>query len=218
METAVLDACVLFRGGVQDFLLWVAEAGVFSPVWSTTIHEEWIKSRRAKFGDPLSRLEHARRQMEQAFPGANFDPDPTALNTVPYPTREMAVIISDDGLRLGCDGGGNHVDIIRVGYVLTQEAAAQLYAPFLSTISRVPCRMAPGRAADAALSKLEARVVGEGANLLVIETKSQGEFLFKERHGSLWLANPVQVYLDLLRSGGRAPEVAEHLRRERIGV
>jgi len=29
--------------------------------------------------------------------------------------REMGVIISDDGLRLGCDGGGNHVDIIRVG-------------------------------------------------------------------------------------------------------
>ena len=30
METAVLDACVLFRGGVRDFLLWVAEAGAFS--------------------------------------------------------------------------------------------------------------------------------------------------------------------------------------------
>jgi hypothetical protein len=105
-----------------------------------------------------------------------------------------------------------------VEYVLTQEAAAQLYAPFLSAISRVACRMAPGRAADATLSELEARVVSEGANLLVIETKSQGEFLFKERHGSLWLANPVQVYLDLLRSGGRAPEAAEHLRRERIGV
>jgi hypothetical protein len=102
--------------------------------------------------------------------------------------------------------------------VITQEAAAQLYAPFLSTISRVACWMAPGRAANAALGKLEARVVTEGANLIVIETKSQGEFLFKERHGSVWLANPVQVYLDLVRSGGRAQEMAEHLRRERIGV
>jgi len=109
-------------------------------------------------------------------------------------------------------------DAFNVEYVITQEAAAQLYAPFLSTISRVACRMPPGRDAEAALSKLEARVVTEGANLLVIETKSQGEFLFKERYGSVWLANPVQVYLDLLRSGGRAPEAAEHLRRERIGV
>ena len=66
---------------------------MFSPVWSTTIHEEWIKSRRAKFGDPLSRLEHARLQMEQAFPGANFDPDPTALNTVSLPdTNDVHVV------------------------------------------------------------------------------------------------------------------------------
>jgi hypothetical protein len=102
-------------------------------------------------------------------------------------------------------------------YVITQEAAAQLYAPYLSAMSRVACRMAPGHA-DTALSKLDAREVTEGANLLVIETKSEGEFLFKELHGSMWLANPVQVYLDLLRSGGRAKEAAEHLRRERIGV
>jgi hypothetical protein len=103
-------------------------------------------------------------------------------------------------------------------YVITQEAAAQAYAPFLSTISRVACRMSPGPAANAALSRLEARVVTEGANLIVIETKSQAEFLFRERHGLMWLANPVQVYLDLLRAGGRAQEMAEHLRRERIGV
>jgi len=35
VEIAVLDACVLFRGGVRDFLLGVAEAGAFSPAWST---------------------------------------------------------------------------------------------------------------------------------------------------------------------------------------
>jgi len=78
--------------------------------------------------------------------------------------------------------------------------------------------LAPGRDADAALSKLGARVVSEGANLVVLETSSQGEFLFKERHDSVWLASPLQVYLDLLRSGGRAQEAAEHLRRERIGA
>jgi len=102
-------------------------------------------------------------------------------------------------------------------YVLTQETAAQFYAPFLSTISRVTCRIVPGRAADEAIGELGARVVTEGANFDVIETKTHGEFLFKERKDSVWLASPVQVYLDLLRGGGRAMEMAEHLRRERIG-
>jgi hypothetical protein len=102
-------------------------------------------------------------------------------------------------------------------YAITQEAAGQRYAPFLSTISRVSCRMPPGRVSAATIDELGARGVTEGANLLVIETRSQGEFLFKERVDSVWLANPVQVYLDLLRASGRSQEMAEHLRRERIG-
>ena len=54
------------------------------------------------------------------------------------------------------------------------------------------------------------------ANLAVIETKSAGELLFREQVGGVWLASPVQVYLDLLRGEGRAKEMAEHLRQERI--
>lgn len=103
-----------------------------------------------------------------------------------------------------------------VEYVITQEAAAQRYAPFLSRISQVKCRMVPSRAAEEVISELDARVVSEGANMMVVESRSQGEFLFKERVGKVWLASPVQVYLDLLRGEGRAQEMAEHLRRERI--
>ena len=44
-----------------------------------------------------------------------------------------------------------------------------------------------------------------------------GDLLFRERVGGVWLASPIQVYLDLLRGEGRAKEMAEHLRRERIG-
>jgi predicted nucleic acid-binding protein len=85
VDTAVLDACVLFRGGARDFLLWVAEAGAFSPAWSGAIHEEWMRSRRDKLGDPMSRLNYAREEMEKAFPGANFDPDPETLSTILLP-------------------------------------------------------------------------------------------------------------------------------------
>jgi hypothetical protein len=78
--------------------------------------------------------------------------------------------------------------------------------------------MAPGKAADEIIARLDARVVSEGANLDIIETKSRGEFLFKELKGSLWLASPVQVYLDLLRGDGRSRDMAEHLRKEVLGI
>lgn len=105
-----------------------------------------------------------------------------------------------------------------VEYVLTQEAAAQHYAPFLSSISRVSCRCESAHHAVTALSTLGGREVAEGANFTLIETPSEeGPFMFKERPGPAWLANLVQIYLDLQFAGGRAQEAAEHLRSERIG-
>ena len=105
-----------------------------------------------------------------------------------------------------------------VEYVLTQDFAAQQYAPFLSSLSRVACRMVPGMGAGEVMTQLDARVVTEGANLDVIETTSFGEFLFKTQKGPLWLASPVQTYLDLLRGEGRSRDMAEHLRKEILGI
>lgn len=102
-------------------------------------------------------------------------------------------------------------------YALTHEAAAQRYAPFLSSISRVRCRLLTAPAATLALDELGARPVDEGANLVVIPAPSPGDLLFRQRPGGIWLASPVQVYLDLVHSEGRARELADHLRRERIG-
>jgi hypothetical protein len=105
----------------------------------------------------------------------------------------------------------------QVAYAITHEAAAQRYAPFLSSVSQVRCRLMPGRAAEEALGAVDARVVTDGANLAVIEAKSAGELLFRERLDGVWLASAVQVYLDLVHGEGRAKEMAEHLRHERIG-
>lgn len=112
---------------------------------------------------------------------------------------------------------GRAFDAHQVEYAISHEAAAQLYAPFLSSISLVRARLLAGPTADAAIAELGARVVHDGANLVVNETTSAGDLLFREPVGGIWLASPVQVYLDLLRGEGRAKEMAEHLRRERIG-
>ena len=102
-------------------------------------------------------------------------------------------------------------------YAITHEAAGQRYAPFLSTVSQVRCRLLDGPAADRALGALDARFVDQGANLAVIAVKSPGELLFREFVDGIWLASAVQVYLDLMRSEGRARDMANHLRHERIG-
>ena len=102
-------------------------------------------------------------------------------------------------------------------YAITHEAAGQRYAPFLSSYSQVRCRLLAGPAADEVIGALEARLVDQGANLAIIDVNSTGELLFRQRMNGTWLASPVQVYLDLIRSQGRAKELAQHLRQTRIG-
>lgn len=105
----------------------------------------------------------------------------------------------------------------QVLYAVTDETAAQIYTPFLSHVSQVQTRLLHTPSAEAALGELNARVVNEGANLVVIEAKSECGLLFRERLDDVWLASPIQVYLDLLHGKGRAKEMAEHLRKEKIG-
>ena len=116
-------------------------------------------------------------------------------------TNRLAQVLEDQG----------------VEYAMTHEVAAQRYAPFLSSVSQMRCRLIPGPAVDAALADLNAHLVTEGANLSLMEVKSSDELLFRQKLDGVWLASPIQVYLDLLRGEGRAKELAAHLRRERIG-
>src|SRR3546814_36697 len=57
-------------------------------------------------------------------------------------------------------------------YAVTAEAAAQAYAPYLSAISQLKCRIQGGRLHSEVLSRLNARPVSEGWNLGVIDRKS----------------------------------------------
>jgi hypothetical protein len=41
---AVLDANVLYRYPLTSFLLELAEARLYRPIWSNDIHEEWMRA------------------------------------------------------------------------------------------------------------------------------------------------------------------------------
>lgn len=101
-------------------------------------------------------------------------------------------------------------------YAVTAEAAAQAYAPYLSAISQLRCRIQGGRLHSEVLSRLDARPVSEGWNLGVIEEAGKRDIAVGERIDGVAYAPPVQVYLDLLQGSGRGREMADHLRVERL--
>jgi hypothetical protein len=167
---------------------------------------DWLASR----GRGPNKERHLRE------PGALLDAWAKQLATLRAPTlhRYYAPGLKADALTHPL---GEIFKAHQIDYALSNEVAAQRYAPFLSSISRVCVRLLPDASTEAAIAELGARLVDEGANLVVIEAKSAGELLFRQQIDGIWLSSPIQVYLDLLRSEGRAKEMAEHLRRERIG-
>lgn len=72
VELAVLDAPVLARGMLTLFLLRLADAGAFDPVWSDQIHADWARElQRLRPDIPMERLRQRRIEMDRAFPVAN---------------------------------------------------------------------------------------------------------------------------------------------------
>ena len=72
IELVVLDAPVLARGILTLFLLQLADAGAFDPVWSEQTHIEWTRDlQRSRPDIPLERLRHRRIELDRAFPVAN---------------------------------------------------------------------------------------------------------------------------------------------------
>ena len=206
----VLHAMLARHEGPFEVTALAGEAQVSPATASQVLQElerfEWVVSR----GRGPNKVRYLRE------PAALLDAWAKQAAAMPAPTmrRFYVPLTRADELveRMGRTLAGHAVE-----YEITHAAAGQRYAPFLSNVPRVHCRLLAGRKADRAVGELGVRVVSQGTNLAVIEAKSPGELLFRQRLNGIWLASPIQVYLDLLRSAGRAKEMAEHLRRERIG-
>ena len=206
----VLYALLMRHGGwfgVKE----MAEQAQVSPATASQVLTElerldWVESR----GQGPSKKRHLRE------PGALLDAWAKQLAVMrPLAMRRYFVpLVRADGLvQKFAEVCAAH----EAEYAITHEAAGQRYAPLLSTVVQMRCRMMAGAAANGALGAIDARIVDRGANLAVIEIRSSGELLFRELVDGIWLASPVQVYLDLMRGEGRAREMAKHLRQEKFG-
>jgi len=99
-------------------------------------------------------------------------------------------------------------------YAITGEAAAQVYAPHLTSLSQVRCRMSMDAHGGEVLDRLNARAAGEGWNLAVLDSRNASDFSDSRPIYGVCYASPIQVYLDLLHAPGRAKDLGEFLRHD----
>lgn len=73
---AVLDACVLYPSVLREVLLGAAHAGLFTPLWSGRILEEWARA-AAKLGPAQEAIARGEIALTRgAFPKAEVPRDP----------------------------------------------------------------------------------------------------------------------------------------------
>lgn len=189
----------------------LAEVAMVSPA---TVSEVFTELERQDWVSLQGKGPRKERQLSQ--PTALLDAWAKDVRERPSPTINRyyvpGVKAYDLMQRVAEQFGKNNIE-----YAVSYEYAAQRYAPFLSSISQVRLRMIKSSDSQSAISELGARPVTEGSNLGIIETDAHGGLLFRNEIDNVWLASPVQVYLDLLHVEGRSVEMAEHLRKERIG-
>ena len=189
----------------------LAEVAMVSPA---TVSEVFSELERQDWISLQGKGPRKERQLSQ--PTALLDAWAKEVRERPSPTMDRYYVpgIKADGLmqRVAEQFGKNNIE-----YAVSYEYAAQRYAPFLSSISQIRLRMIKSPESQAAISELGARPVAQGSNLGIIETDTRGELLFRNQIDNIWLASPVHVYLDLMHGEGRSMEMAEHLRKERIG-
>jgi predicted nucleic acid-binding protein len=71
--SALLDANVLYPAPLRDYLLHLASVGIYEPLWTADIQEEWIRSLLKDRPDiQRNALEMTRQSMDKAFPGSNI--------------------------------------------------------------------------------------------------------------------------------------------------
>lgn len=77
MPAYVLDACVLYPTVLRQILLEVAAAGVFRPLWSPRLLEEWVRAAQKHGGASDGLLAQGEiAKLRAGFPGAEIRHDP----------------------------------------------------------------------------------------------------------------------------------------------
>lgn len=102
---AVLDACVLYPAPLRDYLLSLAATGLYKPLWSEIIQDEWIRNLLQNRADlTKERLLRTVRLMNKAFPDAEVTSFHEIIKSLSLPDKNDNHVLAV-GIR-------SHADVI----------------------------------------------------------------------------------------------------------
>jgi hypothetical protein len=68
----VLDACIMMSGLLRPLLLNLAQTGMFQPLWTDKIGQEWQRNAARLWSIAPELLQHEWQRMQEQFPAANM--------------------------------------------------------------------------------------------------------------------------------------------------
>ena len=89
---AVLDACVLFPTVMREVLLGVAATGLYQPLWSDRILEEWVRASNRVGEGAIGTIEAA--AVATAFPDASVQPRGRDLGRLVLPDENDVHVLA----------------------------------------------------------------------------------------------------------------------------
>jgi hypothetical protein len=104
-----------------------------------------------------------------------------------------------------------------LGHAVTGVAAAARRVAFLTSVLVTEIRVEAARMPDDVAAAAGARLVEEGANLVLVQGSDDAELRFRREVDGVWLAAETRVYLDALRDPRRGAEQAREYRSQVFG-
>lgn len=97
MSRVLIDACVLYPTVLREIVLGVAGEGLFTPLWSARILEEWARAARRRADEAAARAEIA--LLRNAWPDAEVgvNPETEARLRLPDPHDIHVLAAAIDG-------------------------------------------------------------------------------------------------------------------------
>ncbi len=92
MSRVLIDACVLYPTVLREIVLGVAAEGLFTPLWSARILEEWARAAARNADETVARGEIA--AVRARWPEAEVRPDPATESRLSLPDPADAHVLA----------------------------------------------------------------------------------------------------------------------------